>query len=76
MPPLSINETDNPDADQTGQGDSVPIVLGNVQYAKLVKFSNLKNPLTLVQGGGKSFTLCNGVNYFTDGLGGYYRGLR
>ena len=51
MPPTTVNETNNPDADRESLGSVVPITFGNVQYAKLVKLSNTKTKIGLVSGG-------------------------
>jgi len=51
MPPTTVNETNNPDADRESLGSVVPITFGNVQYAKLVKLSNTKTKIGLISGG-------------------------
>jgi hypothetical protein len=66
MPPYSINETDNPDADQTSLGETIPIVVGNVQYAKLLKFSNEKKILPFHAHFSNQYYVGNAVNYWTN----------
>jgi hypothetical protein len=76
MPPSSVNATEDPDADQTGLGETIPITIGNVQYAKLTRVSNLKKVYDVVVTGGTHYKVCGGVNYgIGDGSYAYENNL-
>jgi hypothetical protein len=66
LPPKSINETDQPNADESDLGTPIPVAFGNVQYAKMLRYSNLKENVIVLKTYGKEKSMCCAVNYVMD----------
>jgi hypothetical protein len=71
IPPTVISQNNYPNADRESYGEYVPIVIGQVPYANLVKINNEKTFIPLMFNGAEKFYTCqaSAYDYADDGTG-------